>query len=138
MDAPTLFDADADGPTLASRFPGEAFDAEHDLARLTGQLLRVHNVMARGGWWTVAEIAARTGDPQPSVQAQVGHLRKAKFGAYLVERRHRGDRSAGLFEYRLGAKGAGVPRPHTCRRSDELAAALGELVPDHPLLTGSA
>jgi hypothetical protein len=57
--------------------------------------------MADGRWRTLAEIEAATGDPQASISAQLRHLRKRRFGSSVVERRPRGDRSAGLYEYAL-------------------------------------
>lgn len=83
------------------RFNGPCYSPEHDNARLTGQILRVFEFMASGDWHTLREIAAATGDPESSVSAQLRHLRKERFGSHVVEKRNRGDRSIGLFEYRL-------------------------------------
>ncbi len=57
--------------------------------------------MRDGKWRTLDEIATFTGDPHASVSAQLRHLRKARFGGHKVEKRARGDRHCGLFEYRL-------------------------------------
>ena len=57
--------------------------------------------MIDGEWRTLSEIEFITGDPQASISAQLRHLRKERFGGYLVELRSRGDRENGLFEYRL-------------------------------------
>lgn len=57
--------------------------------------------MADGQWRTFAEIHALTGDGEASISAQLRNLRKNRFGAHQVERRSRGDRSRGLWEYRL-------------------------------------
>ena len=84
-------------------FDGAAYQAEFDFARLTGQIRRVFEVMRRGQWLTLAEIASVTGDPEASVSAQLRHLRKVKFGAHTIERRARGDRERGLYEYRMTA-----------------------------------
>lgn len=92
MSAELLTGADFDGP---------AYQRELDFARLTGQIRRVYDCMRSGAWRTLAEIAAITGDPEASVSAQLRHLRKPRFGAHQVERRARGDRERGLFEYRL-------------------------------------
>jgi len=72
-----------------------------DKARLTGQILRVYNLIRDGKWRTLVEIAQATGDPESSVSAQLRHLRKEKFGAYDIEKRARGNRADGLYEYRL-------------------------------------
>jgi hypothetical protein len=52
-------------------------------------------------WRTLDEIADVTGDPHASISAQLRHLRKPRFGGYLVEKRSRGRRDQGLFEYRV-------------------------------------
>lgn len=115
-------------PDLGADFPGEAYDPLYDHARLTGQLLRVYTVMADGAWRTVREIEEVTGDPGPSILAQLGHLRKKKFGAYTVEKRPRGRREDGLWEYRVGAKGSHVPRKPAllvrAERAEDMAAKL--------------
>lgn len=83
------------------RFNGDAYDPEKDLVRLTGQILRIFESMKDGRWRTLSEIEAATGDPQASISAQLRHLRKDRFGSHTVDRRHRGEREHGLFEYRL-------------------------------------
>jgi hypothetical protein len=86
----------------AIRFNGPNYSKEHDQARLTGQLQRVYGLMKDGRWRTLDEIESTTGDPASSISAQLRHLRKARFGGHLVEKRIRGDRSRGLWEYRVG------------------------------------
>lgn len=86
---------------LEIRFNGPAYDPAHDNRRLGSQLLRIRDLMLDGTWRTLAEIAAATGDPAASVSAQLRHLRKERFGAFLVERRTRGVRAKGLYEYRV-------------------------------------
>jgi len=61
----------------------------------------------------LSEIAAAAGDPEASVSAQLRHLRKPRFGSYVVEKRPRGDRSAGLFEYRVSRPRPPEPRQAT-------------------------
>lgn len=85
----------------APHFNGPEYDPEHDHARLTGQILRVWTLMRDGEWRTLQEIADLTGDPHASISAQLRHLRKKRFGEHTIDRRVRGDRSNGLFEYRL-------------------------------------
>jgi hypothetical protein len=92
----------AERPVLASpHFNGPAYEPEYDHARLTGQLLRIWTTMKDRRWRTLHEIALATGDPESSISAQLRHLRKPRFGSHTVERRARGDRAAGLHEYRL-------------------------------------
>ena len=83
------------------RFNGPEYEQVHDQARLTGQILRVYDLMKDGEWRTLGEIGEATGDPQASISAQLRHLRKPRFGSHVVERRARGERSHGLYEYRL-------------------------------------
>lgn len=82
-------------------FNGAEYDSGYDQARLTNQLIRVFQLMHDQRWRTLQEIAAATGDPPASVSAQLRHLRKPRFGSWCVERRARGDRARGLFEYRV-------------------------------------
>lgn len=83
------------------RFNGPVYDPYFDHDRLKKQLGRVWSKMIPGGWHTLGEIAGATGDPEASVSAQLRHLRKPRFGSYVVEKRNRGARDTGLFEYRL-------------------------------------
>ena len=95
---------DAQGALVpAFKFDGATFEPEHDEARLSKQLLRVKEVMQSGGWLTLTEIAAMTGDHEQSISARLRDLRKPKFGGHTVDRRRRGEPAAGLFEYRFSA-----------------------------------
>lgn len=82
----------------AMRFNGPAYDPERDDERLSGQILRVFNLMRDGAWRTLEQIAATTGDPHASISAQLRHLRKERFGAHTVNRSHI---THGLFAYQL-------------------------------------
>lgn len=85
----------------AFRFNGPAYDATLDRDRLTGQILRIRDLMQDGRWRTLNEIADATQDPPASISAQLRHLRKPRFGGYTVTRRRRGEPAHGLWEYRL-------------------------------------
>lgn len=85
-------------------FDGAVYDPEFDDERLTKQLGRVWAVVRDGHWRTLREIAQRTRDPEASVSAQLRHLRKQKFGGYKIDKRNRGDRSRGLYEYRCDGR----------------------------------
>jgi hypothetical protein len=80
------------------RFDGADYDPKRDDQRLTGQLLRIYEAIKGGQWMTLGEIEAITGDPQPSISAQLRHLRKQRFGSHKIERRHV---EHGLYQYRL-------------------------------------
>jgi len=79
-------------------FDGSDYDRDRDQGRLTGQIKRVHAAMIDGKWKTLSQIADLTGDPEASISAQLRHLRKPKFGAYTIEKKHLGN---GLYEYRM-------------------------------------
>lgn len=83
---------------------GPAYDEQIDGTRLLDQMGRVKAAMASGQWQSLAELAARTGDPESSISAQLRHLRKARFGSYLVLKRRR-TVQGGTWEYRLMTKG---------------------------------
>lgn len=83
------------------RFDGPAFEPKHDQRRLTGQILRVFDLMRDSRWRTLSEIERVTGDPAASVSAQLRHLRKERFGSHVVDKRARGNRASGLWEYRV-------------------------------------
>ena len=83
-------------------FDGSNYEPKYDRKRLTGQILRVYSAIKEGTWLTLDEISQITGDPQASISAQLRHLRKERFGSYTINKRPRGDRGHGLWEYKLG------------------------------------
>ena len=83
-------------------FDGSDYEPEHDRKRLTGQILRVYSALEKGNWLTLDELSNITGDPQASISAQLRHLRKERFGSYIINKRPRGIRSHGLWEYKMG------------------------------------
>ncbi len=100
----------------APQFNGSDYDAAFDHARLAGQIQRVYECMKDGIWRTLDEIAKQTTamkkaaakegvevseDGASSISAQLRNLRKQRFGGYTVNKRSRGDREKGLFEYQL-------------------------------------
>lgn len=80
------------------RFNGADYSPNRDNARLTGQLRRIWEIVIDGRWYTLKDIAVRTGDPEPSISAQLRHLRKPRFGGYIVEREYIAN---GLYQYRV-------------------------------------
>ena len=83
------------------RFNGPSYDPTEDDGRLSRQIDRVFAAMRDGSWRTLSEIEGLTGDPPASISAQLRHLRKRRFGAHGVEKRHRGEPKNGLWEYKL-------------------------------------
>ena len=84
------------------RFNGATYEPKRDDVRLSGQALRIFTLMRDARWRTLKDISAVTGDPAASVSAQLRHLRKKKFGAHTVNRRHLGE---GLYQYQLVING---------------------------------
>ena len=129
MSENTLFDVPPAPPSRNEHFDGADYDEELDEVRLTGQLLDVWKVavnrVSNGGWFTVDYICQRTGYPANSVQAQLRNLRKPRFGSYLVERRRVAE--SGLYEYRVGDKGAGSPQKASCANCARLERIIVEL-----------
>tara|TARA_R100000458_G_scaffold48091_1_gene47022 strand:+ start:278 stop:634 length:357 start_codon:yes stop_codon:yes gene_type:complete len=93
--------------TNNAKFDGSNYKPEHDKRRLTGQILRIFDTIKDGCWRTLEEIQkhnflnSHRNDPQASISAQLRNLRKERFGGFTIEKRYRGDRSFGLWEYRL-------------------------------------
>ena len=83
------------------RFSGATYEAEHDQDRLSRQYDHVWILMRDGEWRTLSEIAALLDYPEASISARLRDMRKKRFGAHTVNRRSRGDREHGLFEYQL-------------------------------------
>jgi hypothetical protein len=81
-----------------SPFNGPEYKPSRDHSRLKSQLNQIFNLMKDRQWRTLPRIAELTGAPEPSVSAQLRHLRKPKFGTHTVNRRHI---SNGLFEYQV-------------------------------------
>jgi len=90
---------------LAFKFDGKTFEAKHDAVRLGAQLQSVRLLMSDGRWRTLDEIGEALGFPTASISARLRDLRKARFGSHTVDRRARGDRGRGLFEYRVTSGG---------------------------------
>lgn len=80
------------------RFNGADYDHERDSERLSGQQGRIITAMKNGEWRTLREIAEMTGDPEPSISAQLRHLRKPRFGGHTINRNYAGN---GLYQYQL-------------------------------------
>ena len=80
---------------------GATYDAQLDKVRLNKQQQRIFEVMRDGNFRSLETIADMTGDPEASISARLRDFRKAKFGAFRVERR-RGKN--GLHFYQLNLR----------------------------------
>ena len=77
---------------------GRTYEPTQDKGRLSAQHTRVVHAMQDGQWRTLAEIEAKTGDPQASISARLRDLRKPQYDSNTVERRRR---TQGQYEYRV-------------------------------------
>jgi hypothetical protein len=119
MTGQTLFEQ----PPDLARFDGPEPEAE----RLRGQIKLVWMLMSDGKWRTIGQMRKTLllcNVPENSIQAQLRNLRKERFGAFLVERRRTAE---GLYEYRVGAKGEGIPQHARCNNCETLEARIVEL-----------
>jgi hypothetical protein len=83
---------------FAPRYNGPEYKPRRDWHRLHAQTGRIFDAMRDAKWRTLTQIAELTGDPTPSISAQLRHLRKDRFGNHVVNRRHV---MRGLYEYQL-------------------------------------
>lgn len=67
-------------------FSGSDYNAARDSVRLTGQLLRVWDVMKDGKRRTLGEIARLAKAPEASVSAQIRNLRKPENGGHSIDK----------------------------------------------------
>ena len=81
---------------------GTAYSERMDGKRLALQHERIRDYMLRHSWKTLAEIKDALGYPESSISAQLRHLRKPRFGSYVVEKRRRKP-GGGTWEYRVMA-----------------------------------
>jgi len=78
---------------------GPAFNEKKDGDRIRQQMQAIHNLCSDGIWRTLGVISKALGYPEASVSAQLRHLRKEKFGAFVVKKRRVTE--TGLWEYQL-------------------------------------
>jgi len=83
---------------VVAPFDGSDYQADRDDDRLVKQHERIRDLMLDEHWRTLEDIAQVTGDPPASISAQLRHLRKKRFGGWVVEKQHLG---RGLYQYRL-------------------------------------
>ncbi len=83
------------------RFNGSDYNPALDDKRLTKQLGKIYSLMIDHKWRTLAEISKEVDEPEASVSAQLRHLRKERFGSYVVNKHRRGEPGCGLFEYQV-------------------------------------
>jgi hypothetical protein len=84
-----------------AKFNGSDYVPEFDDERLKGQIKKIYDLMIDCKWRTLSEIEQLTNYGQASISAQLRHLRKDRFGSHILNKRIRGIREKGLFEYQL-------------------------------------
>ena len=95
-------------PAYYRQFHGSDYVPKEDQTRLTGQIMRLYDLLKEGNWLTLSEMENELNKrhpnhrhPQASLSAQIRNLRRVEFGSHVIIKQTRGDRSRGLFEYRL-------------------------------------
>tara|TARA_R110000822_G_scaffold223035_1_gene356303 strand:+ start:277 stop:582 length:306 start_codon:yes stop_codon:yes gene_type:complete len=78
-----------------------AYTVKYDFSRLKTARAKVFALMRDSQWRTIEEIAVETAVPHTSASAYLRDFRKEKCGLHVVDRRIRGSRSTGLWEYKL-------------------------------------
>ena len=84
-----------------AKFHGPAYEAPLDQVRLSGQLLKIYELMKDGKWRTLQEISRLTGAPEASASAQLRGLRRGDNGGHTVDKKRLGEPTVGLWTYRL-------------------------------------
>lgn len=88
---------------MSDRTYGPAFERDLDGERIEKQHEAVRDYMLGlsdcDRWATLAEIEAQLDYPQASISAQLRHLRKERFGSYVVDKRRRAE--GGTWEYQV-------------------------------------
>jgi len=84
-----------------AKFDGDDYVPPRDDPRLRTQIQRIFSLMMDSKWRTLPEIEVATGDPAASISAQLRHLRKDRFGSHTLNKRHRGEKSRGYYEYQV-------------------------------------
>lgn len=74
---------------------------EYDYQRLRTGRLKVWHYMKNNEWATLREISEATYVPEASASACLRDFRKEEYGSHIVNRRIRGKRTGGLWEYQL-------------------------------------
>jgi len=79
-------------------FAGADYIPLRDDRRLLGQFESILALMRDGKWRTLEQISWAAGAPPASASSQLRHMRKPRFGAWDVQKRHLGN---GLYAYRV-------------------------------------
>ena len=72
-------------------------------------MLNMCRISEGRGWATLSEIAEMTGVHETYVSVNLRHLRKTRYGSYIVDKRHR--ENIGTYEYRVRERARLSPSP---------------------------
>jgi hypothetical protein len=114
---------------MSAHIFGPAFEESSDRERVLTQLEVIRDVMLsaaecaeafalrpyrllwdpatlaeNAGWMTLRELGELTNYGEASISAQLRHLRKKRFGGYIVDKRRRGLARHGAWEYRIAGR----------------------------------
>lgn len=83
-------------------FPGPAVEPEYDNIRLTGLQYAIFELMKDGRWRTFSDIhfAIQRGS-ENGIAAMLRNLRHKSRGRHTVNKKRKGDKHKGLWEYQL-------------------------------------
>jgi hypothetical protein len=91
----------SNGQSAPSMPPSGDF-VERTAGHIPEGIFEPHDLCASdGGWMTLRELAELTNYGEASISAQLRHLRKTRFGGYVVAKRRRGPPADGVWEYRI-------------------------------------
>lgn len=79
------------------------------LERVRDFMLNMCRISEGRGWATLSEIEEMTGVHKACVCANLRHLRKTRYGSYIVDKRHR--QNIGAYEYRVRERATLSPSP---------------------------
>jgi hypothetical protein len=78
------------GPAYVEELDGKRIARQHEVIR--------DFMLSNSNWWTLSELHKLLQFPEASISAQLRHLRKERFGSYIIEKRRR---TVGTWEYKL-------------------------------------
>ena len=111
-----------------ARPPGGASDGMYRPRRTQRETLLMVLRLAAGceQWVTLAELAGKTKFPPASISAQLRHLRKAEYGAWVVEKRRREwVMEEVVWEYRLAEGGVDRSKGSKGSKGEEIGGGDG-------------
>lgn len=97
-------------PRKRKTFDGPEYVDARDGERLTTQYDVIFDIMKDGMWRSVRLLGKKTGFPENSIQAQLRHARKKRFGSHTVNKKHK---RKGFYLYQLIVNRNNLSNPQT-------------------------